>query len=63
MAKKTPSDFEKRRDETLKGFFREPKWTIVDWLKDIGITAIALIVSILIVGIGLLGIARGFGLV
>jgi hypothetical protein len=62
MAKKTPSDFEKRRDEALKGFFKEPKWTAADWFKDFGITLLALIGSIIIIAIGLLGIARGFGL-
>jgi len=62
MAKKTPSDYEARKREALKGFFKEPNWTVADWLKDIGITFLALIGSILIVAIGLLGIARGFGL-
>lgn len=62
MTKKTPSDFETRQREALKGFFKEPKWTVGDWLNDIGISILALIGSIIIVAISLLGIARGFGL-
>ena len=61
MSKKTPTDYETRQREALKGFFREPKWTAADWFKDIGITLLALIGSIIIIAVALLGITGGFG--
>lgn len=63
MTKNTPLDHETRRREALAGLLKEPKWSAVDWLKDLGFSALTLIGSILIVAIALLGIARGFGLV
>ena len=60
MTGKTPSEYETRQREALAGIIKEPKWTAGDWLKDIGLSALALIGSLIIVGIALLGIARGF---
>lgn len=63
MTKKIPSDYWARRLKTVGWLLKEPRWTVGDRLKDIGITFLALVGSILIVGIAMLGIARGFGLV
>lgn len=61
MAKKPPSDHEARKREALAGLLKEPEWTVAERLKDLGFNILALIASIILIVLPILGIGRGFG--